>query len=198
MLETEKITDDLNDSNKNQTGADIFETKINDSINRVEGQKLDNLAKKRGRPRKYNADGSIIGSENQKTCTTEKNQTPDISKFLTAPIIGISKIPAAKYSCPEMSLSQDEAVAIAESLNGVLNAFFPSIDDIDPKMMSLFVLGTTCGSIAMSKVMIYQEKQAEKQPKPEVFETKTTEIPQNSPEAPPVGNISPNDYFKRF
>jgi len=63
--------------------------------------------------------------------------------------------------------------------------------------MSLFVLGTTCGSIAMSKAMIYQEKQAEKIQKTEVFETKTAETPQNNQDAPPSGEISPSDYFKR-
>ena len=194
LTEVEKITDDLNDLNKK---ADIFETKINESINIVENKKSENVAKKRGRPRKYNTDGGLIGSENQKI-ESEKTPTPDISKFLTAPLIGISKIPAAKYSCPEMSLTPDEAVAIAESLNGVLNAFFPSLEDVDPKMMSLFVFGTTCGSIAMSKAMIYQEKQAEKIQKTEVFETKTAETPQNNQDAPPTGQISPSDYFKRF
>lgn len=193
LTEVEKITDDLNDLTKK---ADIFETKINESINIVENKKSENVAKKRGRPRKYNTDGGLIGSENQKT-ESEKTPTPDISKFLTAPLIGISKIPAAKYSCPEMSLTPDEAVAIAESLNGVLNAFFPSLEDVDPKMMSLFVFGTTCGSIAMSKAMIYQEKQAEKIQKTEVFETKTAETPQNNQDAPPSGEISPSDYFKR-
>jgi len=193
LTEVEKITDDLNDLNKK---TDIFETKINESINIVENKKSENVAKKRGRPRKYNIDGGLIGSENQKT-ESEKTPTPDISKFLTAPLIGISKIPAAKYSCPEMSLTPDEAVAIAESLNGVLNAFFPSLEDVDPKMMSLFVFGTTCGSIAMSKAMIYQEKQVEKIQKTEVFETKTAETTQNNQDAPPSGEISPSDYFKR-
>lgn len=194
LTEVEKITDDLNDLNKK---ADIFETKINESINIVENKKSENVAKKRGRPRKYNTDGSPIGSENQKT-ESEKTPTPDISKFLTAPLIGISKIPAAKYSCPEMSLTPDEAVAIAESLNGVLNAFFPNFEDIDPKMMSLFVLGTTCSSIAMSKVMFYQEKQAEKMQKTEVFETKIAESPKDNQDAPPTGPISAHDYFKRL
>lgn len=194
LTENEKITPDLSDLGKK---VDIFETKINESINIIENQKSDTLAKKRGRPRKYNKDGTPIGSENQKS-DAEKTPTPDLSKFLTAPLIGISKMPAAKYSCPEMALSQDEAIAIAESLNGVLNAFFPNLEDIDPKMMSLFVFGTTCGSIAMSKVMIYQEKQAEKQPKAEVFETKTAETPKENAEAPPAGEISPHDYFKRF
>lgn len=193
LNEAEKITDDLNDLNKK---SDIFETKINESIATIQNQKTDNLSKKRGRPRKYNADGTLIGSENQKI-EQEKTPTPDISKFLTAPLIGISKIPAAKYSCPEMSLTPDEAVAIAESLNGVLNAFFPNFEDIDPKMMSLFILGTTCSSIAMSKVMIYQEKQAEKMQKTEVFETKITESPKDNQDAPPTGPISAHDYFKR-
>lgn len=195
LTENDKITENpIIDDIK--TSADIFETKINESIATVQNQKSDSLAKKRGRPRKYNADGSLIGSENQKT-EQEKTPTPDISKFLTAPLIGISKIPAAKYSCPEMSLTPDEAVAIAESLNGVLNAFFPNFEDIDPKMMSLFILGTTCSSIAMSKVMIYQEKQAEKMQKTEVFETKTAETPKNNQDAPPAGPISAHDYFKR-
>jgi len=195
LTENDKITDNqITDDVK--TSTDIFETKINESIATVQNQKSDSLAKKRGRPRKYNADGSLIGSENQKN-EVEKTPTPDISKFLTAPLIGISKIPAAKYSCPEMSLTPDEAVAIAESLNGVLNAFFPNFEDIDPKMMSLFILGTTCSSIAMSKVMIYQEKQAEKMQKTEVFETKITESPKDNQDAPPTGPISAHDYFKR-
>ena len=191
LTEIEKITDDLNDLNKS---ADIFETKITESLNKVENQKNENLVKRgRGRPRKYDADGKPIAVENKQP---EKTPTPDISKFLTAPLIGISKIPAAKYSCPEVALSPDEALAIAESLNGVLNAFFPNFEDIDPKMMSLFVLGTTCSSIAMAKVMVYQEKQLEKQQKTEVFETKIAETKPENDQAPPQGDIKPEDYFK--
>lgn len=186
------------ENNPNPTdGADLFETKINESLGRVEIEKSNNLTKKRGRPRKYNPDGSPI--EQNLKIEAEKTPTPDISQFLAAPIMGLSKIPAAKYSCPEVALTQDEAKAIAESLNGVLNAFFPNIEDINPKMMSLFVLGTTCGSIAMSKVMVYQEKQLEKQQKTEVFETKTAEHkPQDNQDAPPSGPINPYDHFKRF
>lgn len=196
LAENEKITEDLNDLNKK---TDIFETKINESMNIVQNQKTEKIAKKRGRPRKYDENGKLrVAGSTDIEQTEEKTPTPDLTKFLTAPLIGISKIPAAKYSCPEMSLTPDEALAIAESLNGVLNAFFPNIEDVDPKMMSLFVLGTTCGSIAMSKAMIYQEKQAEKMQKTEVFETKTAETPQNNQDAPPAGEISPHNYFKRF
>jgi len=196
MLNNTEIKADLTENAQNNSEFDL---KVSESLKKVENQKIETVAKKRGRPRKYNPDGTPIGQapENQTAATP----TPDISQFLEAPLIGISKIPAAKYSCPEMALTQDEAKAIAESLNGVLNAFFPTLDSIDPKMMSLFVLGTTCGSIAMSKVMIYQEKQAEKV-KTEVFETKISENKAQSAENQaaqvPQGTIPAQEYFKRF
>lgn len=194
MLNDEK-TPAMPENNENLSDFDL---KVSDSIKKVENTKIEAAEKRgRGRPRKYNKDGTLISAENDK----KETPTPDLSAFLEAPLIGLSKIPAAKYSCPEVALTQDEAKAIAESLNGVLNAFFPTLESIDPKMMSLFVLGTTCGSIAMSKVMIYQEKQAEKI-KNQVFQTEIAEKkPENQSQAenaPPRGDIPAAEYFKRF
>ena len=43
LAENEKITEDLNDLNKK---TDIFETKINESMNIVQNQKTEKIAKK--------------------------------------------------------------------------------------------------------------------------------------------------------
>jgi len=60
LVENDKISEISVLNDDNNKSSDVFETKINESKNRVENLKTDNLAKKRGRPRKYNAYFSII------------------------------------------------------------------------------------------------------------------------------------------
>jgi polysaccharide pyruvyl transferase WcaK-like protein len=94
-----------------------------------------------------------IPQNNQQTSEINLNQSqvqpaPDISKYIKNPIQFVSKIPAAKYQIPELAFSDEEAMACAESINGILQAFVPDQNAMDPKTASVLSLGMVVGYIS--------------------------------------------------
>lgn len=94
---------------------------------------------------------------------------PDISKHLIAPLIGLSKVPANRYSITELALDQDEAKAIAESLNQLYAVFAPQ-GQMSPKTAAICGVVLTVGSIGFSKYQIYMDKKPQPTPEPEPVE----------------------------
>ena len=114
---------------------------------------------------------------------------PDVSIHLKNPIMFISKIPAAKHGIPELALNDDEAMACAQGINGVLQAFVPDQNTMDPKTASILSLGLVVGSIGFQKYMIYM---THVKSKPQ--ETKKEESTQ--PSINDFGSIDSQNYFQ--
>lgn len=86
---------------------------------------------------------------------------PDISEFLVPPILVLGGIPAARHKMPELALTPDQAVAVATSLQQVLNAFVPDISKMNPKTAAMISFGIVVGGITMEKMQIYASKKQE-------------------------------------
>lgn len=115
---------------------------------------------------------------------------PDISNFIAPPLVAISKIPAAKHGIPELALTPEEAMACAQSLNGVLNAFVPDTAKMDPKTASVIGCLVTVGSIGFQKYSIFQEKRKPVEQKQEEVQDKIANETQMS-------GMSSGDYFPK-
>lgn len=121
--------------------------------------------------------------------------TPDVTEFLVAPIQMLSSYPASKYKIPELAFNQDESKAVAASINGLIQAFFPTVDISDPKSAAVAGAVLTCGALALAKVQIYlaeMNRRAE--------ERKQAEPPKEEmvpPVGPITGTVGATDFFRR-
>lgn len=111
------------------------------------------------------------------------NPPPDIKKHLIRPLIGISKFPAQRYKIAELALDQEEAALCAESIQDLLNAFVPDVNQMSPKTAAVLGFFTTTGLIFFGKYQIYLEKR----PKIETEEIQNSEM--NGPDS---ANIFPS------
>ncbi len=148
----------------------------------------------RGRPKKIRPEEEKkrpeIGSSPSNP-TISAQPAPDISQYLKNPIQFVSKIPAAKYQIPELAFSDDEATACAESINGILQAFVPDQNSMDPKTASILSLGMVVGSIGFQKYMIYMSH-LEKIRK---IDTEKNEVQNEALVSQIKNGTSVNDYF---
>ncbi len=129
--------------------------------------------------------------------------TPDISRYLVNPLIGLSKFPANHYEIPELALTVDEATVCAQSLNDLLNVFAPTIGAMSPKTMAILSAATTIGTIGFSKYQVYASKTQEKRAKPPPQMAPATApgepfpvIRADGPAPAPPQNISVTDFLK--
>lgn len=110
----------------------------------------------------------------------EAQPMPDIAEHLIPPLLAVSKIPAVKYSIPELALDSTEAAACAQSLQMVLNAFVPDLATMSPKTAAILAAAVTFGSIGVSKMQIYaltMQARAHAEPEPKTVETAPTPSP---------------------
>lgn len=143
-------------------GTEAFKAKIEESKTRLE-QAEAAPKRGRGRPRKVQMPGPAPAGvdPSRPSVSAQPAPTPDISPYLINPLIGASKIPAARTGIPELALTEDEAGACAKSLNDLLNAFAPDLGQMDPKTAAILSASATCGGIIFSKYQIYVKKTAE-------------------------------------
>lgn len=133
-----------------------FKKIVDKSKENIQEASLKNESKRgRGRPKKIRTEEEKKRPEIESTNLVSVQPAPDISEYLKNPLIFISKIPAAKYQIPELAFSDDEASACAASINGILQAFVPDQNAMDPKTASILSLGMVAGSIGFQKYMIY-------------------------------------------
>lgn len=118
---------------------------------------------------------------------------PDISQFLVTPLIALSKIPASKTEIPELALTPDEALACAQSLNQVLLAFVPNVNEMDPKTASIVGAALVVGTIGFQKYAIYQEKRKDKSIQPPQEPEVQDKIREDQKSAP----VDAQSYFGR-
>lgn len=157
-------------------------------------------ARKAGRPAKPGAPSKYMEKKSRAQANgshTEPEMGPpppplkvDLAPFLKTPIQVISKIPASKYQCADLAFSDDEAKACAESLNQIVEAFIPDLNQMDPKTAAVVSGLSVFGSIAFQKYSIYQQKRAEMLAK--IVETEA----QNQTIAAESLDSSPGAYFK--
>lgn len=98
---------------------------------------------------------------------------PDLSQFIQAPLMAISKIPAEKHHIPALALTADEAGACAQALNACLNAFVPNMEQMSPQSAAVIGLCTTVGAIGFQKYQIYSIEMAKRELEKPVQETPT-------------------------
>ena len=136
----------------------------------------------RGRPPKKRSEAPSPTNTAPQVSEQPIQPAPDVSGYLKDPLMFISKIPAAKHGRPELALTDDEAKACAEGLNGVLQAFVPDVGTMDPKTASVVGLLAVVGSIGVQKYMIFNSKK----PKPE-------DTPKSEPQT--ITQPSAGEYF---
>lgn len=89
--------------------------------------------------------------------------TPSIAEHLVAPLQALSMPYARKHQIAELALTQEEAFAIATGLDGLLKAFAPTMDDMDPRVAAAGTLAITAGVIFYSKAQIFATVMAERE-----------------------------------
>lgn len=170
-----------------------FAKTIAESKEKIHGSEIKPLKRGRGRPRKHLAPDPLKKSDPERPSSVEKVETVDVSEFLRVPIIAVSKIPAMKYSIPELAFSEDEAKACAESLNQCLQAFVPNVAEMSPKTAA--VIGACCsiGAIGFTKYQIYSEVTHKRAlERGEKHDAEIIAAPQTVEPSPAAGN-----YFSR-
>lgn len=117
-----------------------------------------------GRPRKIegNYHGPESKTERPGLETQAPTPPPDISKFLKVPLIALSQIPATKNKIPELALSSDEAEAVAQSFNQILEAFIPDVGQMSPKTAAVISAAVVVGSIGFQKYQVYAAVQEQR------------------------------------
>lgn len=152
--------------------------------------------KRRGRPRKGDNQQSQSPSRPDQSSSQSSSgvtiSTPDITNYLVEPIIALSSIPAKNTGCDELIFSKDEATACAQSLNQLLQAFAPSLNQMSPKTAAILGVCTTFGSIGFTKYAIYSDWY-EKNKKPE----KPVEVQSTNAVDQQNFGITAEDFFRR-
>jgi len=148
----------------------------------------------RGRPRKVAPEVSTATASPQVASPSPVVQPPpDITHTIKGPLIAISKIPAHKHGIEALALDENEALACAEALNGILKAFVPDQNAMNPKTAAVVVGLVTFGSIGFTKYQIYSDemmkREPERRPVPEVQEEIAKETASSS--------LPARDYFRR-
>lgn len=138
-----------------------------------------------------------ISTQNQGQNEVPAAPMPDLSPFFEAPLIAVSKIPAAKYDIPELALSKDEAGACAIALNQVLNAFAPNMAAMSPQTAAIIGALSTFGSIGFSKYQIYlakiEERTAEAKSTADDANFETTNV---EPAPGPLGVVHASEFYR--
>lgn len=132
---------------------------------------------------------------------------PDMAEHLVTPLKVVSLIPARKYRCDDLALKDDEALILAQSIDGMLKAFVPDLEAMDPKTAAVFNFGIVTSSLFISKFQIYQDQKTELI-KAQELKFKEENKPENRSETEPfpvenIGNATDNgqktsavDYFR--
>lgn len=145
----------------------------------------------RGRPPKPRPELSAQNTPNQAEPMQAAVPAPNISAYIKQPLIVISKIPAVNYQIPELQLSDDEASACAESLNQVVQAFVPNVNNMDPKTAAVVSAFAVFGSVGFQKYSIFKEKQKTLPKKEE------KELQEEVKKAQETSGVGADDYFTR-
>ncbi len=135
----------------------------------------------------------------QSTQSVELGAPPDVTEHLIAPLMGISKIPAASYGVPELALTKDEAMLCAMSLNEVIKVFCPDVTQMDPRAAAILGLATTVGTIGFTKYSIYassREKIVSQTPPPKDPSAPNTEG-SHFPVEKPGAQVPAKDFFAK-
>lgn len=164
--------------------TDDFSKVVQESKNRLHAEQNKPLKRGRGRPAavKPTETGS---SPNFSTAgaTTSPSAGPvqqmNIAPIIQEPFKMLSTIPAKKYKCDELTLTDEEAAACAKAVNDLLNAFIPDMSQMSPKTAAVFGAVMVFGAVGMNKVIILsnhrekfkeeikaQEAEINKQPEP--------------------------------
>lgn len=157
------------------TGNDAqdFKAAIQESKAVIHEAAMQKVKGSRGRkPLPRDANGNIIREsapvvngaslhDSGSTTLTPQNQI-DHSQLLVTPIQILSSIPARKHDIEELAFNDEEARALAQSLDKVFNAYFPDIEKMSPKAAAWISFGMVGVSLTVSKVSIYQAVMSER------------------------------------
>lgn len=195
----------------NIPAPDEFKTVVEESKKTITeaGQPPPKITRGRGRPRKDGSAPSQAAPNPQNTAPPPgamPTPPPDLTQMFIMPVAIVGEIPARRTGIRELALTENEAVAIAQSLNGILQAFIPDLNRMSPKTAAIFTFGITVGSVALSKYAVYAEHVAKNVGKPvervdkKMKVVETIEQPvQSDGDAPPMppGGVSAMDVMRR-
>ena len=200
------------------TGDEIFRQAVEESKAVVTAaQTKPTKSAGRGRPAlPRDANGNVIRPGNPASVsaqqqpvqqTSQPSQTAvgsglDAKALLVRPFQLVSRLPAKRFDIPELQLDDQEAEAVAESVDKLFNVYFPDIEKLSPKTAAWVFGAFTCGSIFLGKYLIYAEvsiarlehrRELEKARMAEMDRTHGVEIPAKpnpfkKPDAFSVGN----------
>lgn len=147
------------------TDASDFKAAIAESKAAIHEAEMQKVKSGRGRkPLPRDENGNIIReSAPMGTTNGNNNFAPqaqasqiDHSTLLVEPIKIISMVPARKHDIPDLAFDDQEAQALAQSIDKVFNAYFPDIEKMSPKAAAWISFGMVTVSLTVSKVSIYQ------------------------------------------
>lgn len=159
------------------------------------------LKKTRGRPRK---DGSApvqkpaasVSSSPAQNASAAPVGTADLTKYLEPPLIMLSTLPAKKTGCKELALDKEEAKALASSINDLMNAFIPDVNQLSPKAAASIGFGLTVSTIFLTKAQIYAEYREKNIPKDIPVKKSENKPVENSDSIFPEEKINALDHFR--
>ncbi len=159
------------------------------------------LKKMRGRPRK---DGSAptqkpvasVSSSPAQIASAAPVGTADLTKYLEPPLLALSSIPAKRTGCKELALDKEEAKALASSLNDLMNAFIPDVNQLSPKAAASIGFGLTVSTIFLTKAQIYADYREKNIPKDKPVKKSENKPEENSDSVFPEEKINALDHFR--
>lgn len=186
-------------SPENQGSDQNLDQIIQESKKVLENSEPVTPKRKRGRPRKA---GEAVSTDAPQNAPQAPQAAPDITPYLVDPLIAISKFPASKHKMPDLALSRDEAQLCAKSLNDLLQAFVPDLNNMSPKTAAILGVAVTFGSIGFSKYAIYNDEMTKRIGENKEKAKKADELPENTPiikqEKIDEINIPAENYFRKI
>lgn len=175
-----------------------FEQAIQESKAAIQAEGLKDVKKRVGRPRK-----EVPPTPQNNTLHAAQpgiQSTPDTSKYLAGPLMALSKIPAHNKGIPELALTEDEAMLCAKSIDDLIKAFVPDLNNMSPKTAAIMGCCLTFGSIGFNKYAIYAAELKKREPKPETPLEMPVDKPVQNVDKPELKepNVGAGEYFRNM
>lgn len=179
--------------------ADDFSKVVQESKNRLHAEQNKPLKRGRGRPSTVkptetnsSPNFSSVGSPTSPVPVQQMN----IGPMIEGPLKLLSGIPAKKYKCEELTLSDEEAQQCAKAVNDLLNAFIPDMSQMSPKTAAVFSAVMIFGSVGMNKAIILANHREKFKDEIKAQEAEINKQPEKDETINPKDMINAQDGFR--
>lgn len=181
--------------------TDDFSKVVQESKNRLHAEQNKPLKRGRGRPStvKPTETSSSPNFSSAGSATPPhigSVQSMNIAPMIEGPLKLLSGLPAKKYKCDDLALTDEEAQQCAKAVNDLLNAFIPDMSQMSPKTAAVFGAVLVFGSVGMNKAIILANHKEKFKDEIASQEKEINSQPSNEETIQPKDMINAQDGFR--